>query len=310
MRRIQNLVRHQLWSAVRDARVLTRYLAASTAFVALASIAPPIARAAQQIGSSRTALATVLDPRNRPLVDVDVDDFVIQEGGQPREVLSVHPADYPIVVMIDVGRTAQSDLSFMQAAVGRFVERVGEQRPVALGVYSEHGRIVAAFDVERPQLMERLNAVALDGSTESVAIEGAAEAARVAASTGALFSAAVVLSAAPRDDRSMRVDEIVGGIVDSGTMVHVIANRVERFTQPVAPGMVATLRSLAEQTRGGYTTIYSAASYQAALEQLANRFATELMVEYLVPNASRATDVKVGVRIPGAHVRGLGVAPR
>jgi hypothetical protein len=240
MHQIQNLVRNQQpSSAVRDARMLTRYLAASTVFVAVATSAPLIAHTAQQIGSSRTALATVLDPRNRPLVDVDADDFVIQEGGQPREILSVHPADYPIVVMIDVGRSAQSDLSFMQAAVGRFVERVGEQRPVALGVYSEHGRIIAGFDVERSQLMERLNEIALDGSTESVAIEGAAEAARVAASTGALFSAAVVLSAAPRDDRSARVDEMVGGIVDSGTMVHVIANRAERFAQQVAPGRAA-----------------------------------------------------------------------
>jgi hypothetical protein len=34
------------------------------------------------------------------------------------------------------------------------------------------------------------------------------------------------------------------------------------------------------------------------------------MVEYLVPNDSRAADVKLGVRIPGVRVRGLGVAPR
>ena len=274
------------------------------------ALATALPGTAQQIGSSRTALAAVLDPRNRPLVDVEADDFVIQESGQPREILSVHVADYPIVVMIDAGRSAQSDLLFVQKAVGRFVERLGEQRPVALGVYGEHARIVAGFDVERSQLMERLSAVTVNGSTESVATAGAAEAARTAASTGALFSAVVLVSAGASDDRSARVDEMVGAIVNTGTMVHVVANRAERFSGPMPPGMVATLRSLAEQTRGDYTAIYSAASYQAALEQLANRFATELMVEYLVPNDSRANDVKVGVRIPGAHVRGLGVAPR
>ena len=36
----------------------------------------------------------------------------------------------------------------------------------------------------------------------------------------------------------------------------------------------------------------------------------ELIVEYVVPTGSRATDVKIGVRLPGTHVRGLGVAPR
>jgi len=38
--------------------------------------------------------------------------------------------------------------------------------------------------------------------------------------------------------------------------------------------------------------------------------ATEIMIEYLVPPQSKASDVKIGVRIPGARVRGFGVAPR
>ena len=50
-----------------------------------------------QTGASRIALASVTDPRNRPLVDVSADDFVIQEAGVAREILSVRPADYPIV---------------------------------------------------------------------------------------------------------------------------------------------------------------------------------------------------------------------
>jgi hypothetical protein len=70
------------------------------------------------------------------------------------------------------------------------------------------------------------------------------------------------------------------------------------------------LRAIAEQTRGEYTTIYSAASYQAALDRLADRLTSELMIEYLVPVGSKPNDVKVGVRLVGARVRGLGVAPK
>ena len=47
-----------------------------------------------QTGSSRVSLAVVTDPRNRPVVDIGADDFVIQEAGAAREVLSVRPADY------------------------------------------------------------------------------------------------------------------------------------------------------------------------------------------------------------------------
>jgi hypothetical protein len=70
------------------------------------------------------------------------------------------------------------------------------------------------------------------------------------------------------------------------------------------------LRALAEQSRGDFTVIYSSASYQAALDRLADRLTSEMMIEYLVPVGSKPNDVKVGVRIIGAKVRGLGVAPR
>ena len=41
-----------------------------------------------------------------------------------------------------------------------------------------------------------------------------------------------------------------------------------------------------------------------------DRLASEMVIEYIVPPRSSATDIQVGVRIPGARVRGLGVRPR
>jgi len=59
-----------------------------------------------------------------------------------------------------------------------------------------------------------------------------------------------------------------------------------------------------------FTTVYAAASYQAALDRLADRMNAEMMIEYLVPVGSTPRDVKVGIKIIGARVRGLGVAPK
>ena len=68
-----------------------------------------------------------------------------------------------------------------------------------------------------------------------------------------------------------------------------------------------TLRALADQTHGQFIPIYTSASYQVALDHLADRLATEVMVEYLVPpGSSSGNDVQLGVRIPGARVKGLG----
>jgi hypothetical protein len=119
----------------------------------------------------------------------------------------------------------------------------------------------------------------------------------------------VILSATAADASQDPQDEMLAPIVDSNATLHVIANRPG---QTAAGGQRASpaLRALAEQSRGDFTVVYSAASYQAALDRLADRLTSEMMIEYLVPVGSKPYDVKVGVRIIGAKVRGLGVAPR
>src|SRR5258708_37462865 len=102
------------------------------AALALAAALAPL----PQIGASRTALASVADPRNRPLVDISADDFVIQEAGTPREILSIRPADYPIVILFDTGAGTPEELAGLRKAVERFIDRVG-QRPIAIGTLAD-----------------------------------------------------------------------------------------------------------------------------------------------------------------------------
>ena len=97
-------------------------------------------------------------------------------------------------------------------------------------------------------------------------------------------------------------------IIDSGAVVHAVVNRVSADA-PLA-GPMELVRRLSDQTHGQFTPIYSAASYQVALDRLADRLASEIMIEYIVPSRSAATDIQVGVRVPGARARGLGVRPR
>jgi hypothetical protein len=271
--------------------------------------APTGAQAADsQTGASRIALASVTDPRNRPLVDVSADDFVIQEAGIAREVLSVRPADYPIVVLLDTGGDARADFQLMQKAAAHFIERIGT-RPIALGTFGGAPRMLTTFEDERPTVMARLDAIAADESAGSLLLQGTSVGAQTIRATGTLFSCIVILSATQADASAGAPDELIAAIVDSNATLHVIANRPG---QTAAGGQRSNprLRALAEQSRGEFTVIYSAASYQAALDRLADRLTSEMMIEYLVPVGSKPDDVKVGVKIVGARVRGLGVAPR
>jgi hypothetical protein len=278
----------------------------------------PHAAGRQVIGTARTALAIVEDPQTRrPIVDLEPDDFVIQEGAASREILSVHVADYPVVVMIGT-RVPGEDMPLLQKATKLFLERLGSERAIAVGTFGESPRMLAGFDAERADTMKKLDEVVATRSGDGSLLQAAGLATETLAATRSPFSAIVMLSGNPNEDRAPVATDVaedkdaVAPVVASGAILHIIANRPSRSAAgiPTDSGRTVGFRALAEQTRGQFVTIYTAASYEAALDQIAVRMSSELMIEYLVPNESRASDVKVGVRLPGARVRGLGVAPR
>jgi len=265
---------------------------------------------AQVTGSARTALAIVEDIRSRrQLIDLGADDFVVQEGADAREVLSVRPADYPVVVMIDATVPAD-DLPLVRKAAKRFLERLGTERPVALGSFDGHAHMLAGFDADRSALLAQLEDLAPAPAGDGSAREALQLASATLAATDAPFSAIVMLLAGPDDDRDAAEGQDAAAAVSArGTILHVVAHRsgVTQSSKAAAANRDDELRALAEQSRGQFITIYTAASFEAALTQLAARMTSELMIEYLVPNQSKAAEVKLGVRVPGARVRGLGV---
>src|SRR5204862_52159 len=89
-------------------------------------------RANAQDQGGRTLLVTVVDTRGKMLVDFGPDDFLVSDAGRERDVVDVHIADYPVVLLLDSG----VDLSFwptIKTATQRFIGRIGE-RPVMIGV--------------------------------------------------------------------------------------------------------------------------------------------------------------------------------
>ena len=254
---------------------------------------------AQQIGASRTVLATVMDNRGRSMVDIEADDFVVRETGQLRDVLSVRVADYPLAVVIDNGQGAGRDFESIRQAAGRFIGRVG-RRPVAVALSDPPG-LVATFEDDRAIVLQRLQQATATSSSDGL-FQAIVTVARALQETGSPFSAIIVVSAAPV---STVPTEVLTPILESGASVHVVVHR----QAATAPGQSSeALRALADETHGQFTTIFAAASYQVALDRLADRIAPELLVDYVVPvGSSHGNDVSVGVRIPGSRVEARGV---
>jgi len=260
-----------------------------------------------QTGTSRTVLASVADARNRPFVDLGPDDFVVSEGGQPREVLSYRIADYPIVVLLDTGADARRDFDTIRKAAERFVARLG-QRPIVIGTLGDPPAMLSSFEDDRTSLLEQLGAVSARPAGAPSTLEGVAAAARMLTDIGSPFSAIVVVSATSVDNSRSLPRDLVATILRSHAFVHAVANRLAASGARV--DLSEPLRGIAEQTGGQFTTIYGSASYEIARDRLADRLATQVMIEYLVPPGSKPIDVRLGVNLPGARVTGLGVAPR
>ena len=256
-----------------------------------------------QAVAGRTVLAMVLNSRNQPIVDVETDDFVVRESGQPQEVLSVHIADYPIALLIDNGAAAQGDLEAIKAAAVRFITRIGN-RPVAVWTFGGQPAAVASFADEHETLLERVRGItSQSGAGAASTVQAMANAADAIRGLGAPFSSIVVLSARGSGGATRAPTALVAAILDSRATVHVVEHG-----PPDAVQNGGDLQALAAQTRGRFTSIYTSASYQVALDRLAEQFASELMIDYIVPgNAPPKEDVTVGVKIPGARVVGMGV---
>jgi hypothetical protein len=282
------------------------------AAAAVAVLGAATAPAAQQPAASRLVLASVTDGRNHPLIDLDPDDFVINENGAAREVISVYTADYPIIVLLDNSTDARSDLQAIRDAVTRFLSRIG-QRFVALGTLANPPAMLTNLGDDRSTVLSRLEKLTVSPTTVLMPIEAVAIAAQNLQDNGSPFSAVVVVSAHPIDALQPQNTRLLPVIFDSHAIVHVIS-RSSPSTAPRGRGYAPRLegdllRDLADQTRGYFTTVFSTASYSVALNALADRLAAELIVEYLVPPGPLPEgQVQVGVKVPGAHVRGVGVS--
>src|SRR5262245_8177219 len=151
------------------------------------TIAKPVKTlAARQTQTGRILLATVVDATGKTQVDFGVDDFLIQESGDEREVLDVHVADYPVVVLID-DVPESTDLEPITTAVARFVTRVGE-RPVAIGTLSNPSELVASLEDPREDMLKRV-AKMTSKAGEASTLPAVAHAARALQDTGTPFSA-------------------------------------------------------------------------------------------------------------------------
>jgi hypothetical protein len=247
----------------------------------------------------------VSDEHDRPVLDLLPDDFVVQESGESREVLNARLADYPIVLLVDNGDGSPGDFEPLRAAAERLLDRVGP-RPVVLGRLSNPPQLLTTLSDPREGVLDALSTLSIAPSRSSP-VRGIIGAADMLADASLPFSTIVVLSAESTETSQTSPSELARVLVASRASLFVVVRRGGMRDRT----NLDFLANLADQTGGQYIPIYSAASFGPAVDRVADRLLGQMLVEYLEPSGAEPTDdVRVGVRLPGAKVRGLGITPR
>jgi Ca-activated chloride channel homolog len=114
-------------------------------------------------------VVTVVDRQGRTVPNLTVDDFIVEEDGQPQTIKHLTPtADLPISigVIIDVSGSMESKIRTAQRAVDRFLSVIHKDDEIFLMTFSRRASLIADFTADRKQLTNALlTGVSVGGGT-------------------------------------------------------------------------------------------------------------------------------------------------
>lgn len=203
----------------------------------------------EQASSSQSAqiqrFVSVLED-DRPVLGLTVEDFVVEEDGQRREVLRVEPAAVPleVAVLVDDGMVASSNLGHVREALTNFVQAlVGHD--VALYSFGNQRRTVVPFTKNTALLTEATTQFAGFSESSAYLIDAIQQTALDLARRGAQRPALVLLTGEERGtgDTAIRgsshrgsrltpdaardrdAEAVIAGLVGLGVVVNAVVTR-------------------------------------------------------------------------------------
>jgi Ca-activated chloride channel family protein len=114
-------------------------------------------------------IATVVDGRGRTVPNLTIDDFVLEEDGQPQTIKLLSPtADLPVSlgVILDVSESMRSKIRTAQRALDRFFSMIDHDDEIFLMTFAMRASLIADFTPHRRELTAALmSGVNISGGT-------------------------------------------------------------------------------------------------------------------------------------------------
>jgi len=273
---------------------------------------------------SRVALVSVLSRDGDPVMDLAVDDFIVEDGGRRAEPVNVTPAAYPVAVVVDTSSFARSEFQPLRDAVHQFIDSLSG-RDVALYSAGVPAMMVVDFTRDLGRVQDAVEHLFAQPDGTARYYDAVTEAAGHVRERHESVSRIVLVTAGGPETSSTSPREVLHAVQASRSIVDIVDLRdISKVRMSVtdprgrnAPmhvdrtgvGDERVLQALSEKTRGHYERIFSASAYATTLDRVRRQLLSEVVLEYAVPTGS-SRQLKLGVRLPGAIVSGIGLNRR
>ena len=223
-------------------------------------------------------VATVVDSKERTVPNLIIDDFILEEDGQPQKISHLLPsADLPISigVILDVSGSMQSKIRTAKRAIDGFLDKIQPEDEIFLMTFDRSARVIAHFTSDRAKLRDALWTADIGGGT---ALYDSLYQALKHVKQGSNQKKAILLVTDGIDNGSMTLeDKALQYVREADMLVYSIGIRGALGTTVD----MKTLRRFGDAS-GGIAWEMSEATFGSKLDSVLDTLAAELRSQYSI----------------------------
>jgi Ca-activated chloride channel family protein len=242
-------------------------------------------------------VATVVDGKGRTVPNLTIDDFILEEDGQPQTIkLLSATADLPVSmgVLLDVSESMRSKIRTAQRALDRFFSMIDHDDEIFLMTFAMRASLIADFTPHRKELTTALmSGVNLSGGTS---LYDSLNQALQKVKEGRYQKKAVLLVTDGEDTTSVtRFDKALQNIRESEMLVYSVgikgAPGFDLETDPLSGNARSTRNSTTVDMKvlnqfgeasGGRAWEISEAAFGKKMDEVLETIAAELRSQYSI----------------------------
>ncbi len=292
--------------------------------------------------SDQFIFVSVLE-RGTPVVGLTVDDFIVEEDGQRREILRVEHAAVPmqLAILVDDSTGLTRTLSHVRNGLTELIEALPDGQLVALITFGDHLQTLVDYTQDKARLTAAAAQFVLFSETSAYMTNALVETALDLSARGAIRPVIVLITTegtnaatarlragaqgavvvSPRGGQGLAFDRVMAVLRDTRVAVHTLVVRdiglpafsAAANTSSATRGLLidqgdldraAVLEQLPRVTGGGREELGSTSALAEWLARIVHELANQYILAYARPQALIPPDeIEVSVTSPGMTVR-------